>query len=104
MFCKNCGAEINDNAVVCVNCGCAVNNDTNKVITDPDKSSKDWIITLLLCWFLGYLGVHSFYAGKIGIGIIQFITAGGCGIWTIIDLVMICLGNYTDGDGKYIRR
>lgn len=41
------------------------------------KSEKSWITTLLLCLFLGGLGVHRFYAGKIGTGILQLITVGG---------------------------
>ena len=63
---------------------------------------KDWLVTLLLCIFLGGIGVHRFYAGKIGTGILQLITLGGCGIWTLIDLVMIITGNFTDGQGNPI--
>ena len=46
------------------------------------KSDKEWLVTLLLNLFLGSLGVHRFYVGKIGTGILQLITLGGCGIWT----------------------
>lgn len=66
------------------------------------KSEKEWLVTLLLCLFLGYLGGHRFYAGKIGTGILQLITLGGCGIWTIIDLIMILTGKFTDKDGNEI--
>ena len=66
------------------------------------KSEKDWIVTLLLCIFLGNLGIHRFYAGKIGTGILQLLTLGGCGIWTIIDFVMILVGKFTDKDGNAI--
>lgn len=69
-----------------------------------EKSDRDWLTTFLLCWFLGYLGVHSFYAKKTGIGIIQLLTAGGCGIWTFIDLVMLLVGSYRDGEGKLVSR
>lgn len=67
------------------------------------KSEKSWITTLLLCLFLGGLGVHRFYAGKIGTGILQLITVGGCGIWTLIDLIMIITGSFTDKDGNSIK-
>lgn len=66
------------------------------------KSEKDWLTTLLLCLFLGGLGVHRFYAGKIGTGILQLITLGGCGIWSLIDLIMILTGNFKDGQGNPI--
>ena len=102
MFCHNCGAEINDNAVICVKCGCAVKPAT-PVVQKQNTSNKDWLTTLLLCFFLGYLGVHRFYVGKTGTGILQLITGGGCGIWTLIDFICICTGSFTDSEGKPIK-
>ena len=67
------------------------------------KSDKDWLVTLLLSLFLGGLGIHRFYVGKIGTGILQLITLGGCGIWTLIDIIMIVTGNFTDKDGYVIK-
>ena len=67
-----------------------------------NKSEKDWLVTLLLCIFVGGIGIHRFYAGKIGTGILQLLTAGGCGIWTLVDLIMIITGNFTDSEGKVI--
>lgn len=58
--------------------------------------------TLLLCLFLGGIGVHRFYVGKVGTGILQLITLGGCGIWILIDLIMIITGSFTDKDGNKI--
>ena len=60
---------------------------------------KDWLTMLLLCLFGGWLGIHSFYAGKTVFGIIQLVTIGGCGIWTLVDLIMIITDNYRDGNG-----
>lgn len=67
------------------------------------KSEKEWLVTLLLCLFLGGIGVHRFYVGKIGTGILQLITLGGCGIWTLIDLIMIVTGSFKDKDGNEIK-
>lgn len=63
---------------------------------------KDWLITLLLCIFVGSLGVHRFYVGKIGTGVLMLLTFGGCGIWTIIDLIMIIVGKFQDNEGNVI--
>ena len=60
---------------------------------------KDWTTTLLLCIFLGWLGVHRFYTGHIVIGIVQLLTAGGCGIWVLIDFIMILTDSYRDSNG-----
>ena len=99
MFCKNCGKELADNAFMCPNCGAPTQ--TGPVIP-PNASDKDWLTTLLLCFFLGGLGIHSFYAGKTVIGIIQLLTLGGCGIWALVDFILIICGDYKDGEGRYI--
>ena len=65
----------------------------------PAVSSKSKIATLLLCIFLGELGVHRFYAGKIGTGILWLLTAGCCGIGWLVDIIMIAVGSFKDGNG-----
>jgi len=68
-----------------------------------EKSDKNFVAVLLLCFFLGVLGVHRFYVGKVGTGVIQLLTLGGLGIWVLIDLVMIAVGNFKDKQGFVIK-
>ena len=67
------------------------------------KSDKEWLVTLLLSLFLGTVGIHRFYVGKIGTGILQLITLGGCGIWSLVDIILIATGKFTDKDGNVIK-
>ena len=64
------------------------------------KSDKTKVVAALLCFFVGTLGVHRFYVGKIGTGVAMILTLGGCGIWAFIDLIMILVGSFKDADGK----
>jgi len=63
------------------------------------SQQKDWLTTLLLCLFLGWIGVHRFYTGHTVIGVIQLLTLGGCGIWALVDLIMILTNSYRDSNG-----
>lgn len=66
-------------------------------------SEKGFVPTILLCYFLGFLGVHRFYVGKIGTGILMIITFGGFGIWIIVDMVLIATGSFRDKQGLLIK-
>jgi TM2 domain-containing membrane protein YozV len=71
----------------------------------PTHGQKSWLVALLLCFFLGVLGVHRFYVGKVGTGILQIVTVGGFfGIWVLIDLIMILVGKFTDKQGQPLAR
>lgn len=61
---------------------------------------KDWLTTLLLNIFLGFMGIHRFYTGHTAIGVVQLLTVGGCGIWTLVDFITILTGSYTDANGQ----
>ena len=67
-------------------------------------SDKKMVTACLLCFFLGGLGIHRFYVGKTGTGILMILTLGGLGIWVIIDFVMIVTGGFKDSEGKDLQR
>ena len=77
---------------------------TVNVSNHTDASDKEWLICLLLNFFLGYLGVHRFYSGHIIIGVVQLCTFGMCGVWTLIDFILILIGSYTDAQGRPLKR
>ena len=64
------------------------------------KSDKSNTVALLLCFFLGFLGIHRFYVGKIGTGVLMLITLGGLGIWNLVDFILIVMQKFTDSEGN----
>ena len=69
---------------------------------DKGISDIDFLPTLLICIFLGGLGIHRFFVGKTGTGILMLVTIGGLGIWWIIDIILIVTGSFTDIEGRVI--
>ena len=79
-------------------------NDVNTQVKEMEISEKGFVPTLLLCFFLGFLGVHRFYVGKIGTGVLMLLTFGGFGIWSLIDFIIIVCGNFKDKKGMPIKQ
>jgi TM2 domain-containing membrane protein YozV len=71
--------------------------------TDQVRSEKTFVATLLLCVLLGAFGIHRFYVGKTGTGILMLLTLGGLGIWSFIDLIVIATGSFKDSQGLPIK-
>ena len=103
-FCKFCGEKIPEDAVMCVHCGKQVeqlkseqpqviinnsNNNTNINGGGVYRNEKNKWVALLLCMFLGGIGAHKFYEGKIGLGIVYLFTVGFFGIGWAIDFIVL---------------
>lgn len=67
-------------------------------------SSKEWMTALLISFFLGGLGIDRFYLGYSGLGVIKLLTLGGCGVWALIDFILIALNNLRDSDGLPLKK
>lgn len=65
-------------------------------------SPRNRTAAALLAFFLGVLGVHRFYVGKVGTGVLMLLTAGGFGVWVIIDFVVILVGGFRDKNGLLV--
>ena len=109
-YCKFCGKKIPEQAVICTYCGCQVeemkqnqpsapvivnnnisnnNNNNNNNISAYKGTPKNKTVALLLCIFGGCLGLHRFYEGKVGTGLLYLFTMGLCGFGVIIDLLIL---------------
>lgn len=106
-FCTQCGSQIESRAKFCASCGAQIvaGSSSNAIQTTTipgEKSDKSAVTALLLCIFLGSLGIHRFYVGKVKTGILMLLTGGGLGIWTLIDLIRIACCDFRDSQNKYL--
>ena len=127
MYCKNCGEILNDNQAVCVKCGAKVGdgnsfcaNCANPVDSNAEVcmncgvsvkkaagnlGGQDKIVMILICLFLGGLGIHNFMMGETKKGIFKIVMSCLCGIGGIlalIDLIKIAMGSYVVDPEKLI--
>lgn len=123
MYCRNCGEQVDPNAKICVKCGsetkkgkaycnnCGETTDENAAICAKcgvslkNVGSRSKMVAGLLGILLGGLGVHRFYLGYTGIGVIQIlvtlVTCGVGSIWGLIEGILILVGNFDkDADGN----
>lgn len=119
--CPECNRKISDQSLSCPKCGRPLNNmDSafNRFSPPNDQtynqsmmiSSKSRLTALLLCFFLGLLGIHRFYVEKTKSGIafilialisifLAFIPLIITIVWCFIDFIMILCGTFTDNEG-----
>lgn len=117
-FCQECGTAIARDAITCSQCGASQSSERPVYVEvrqqpSENESKKSRLVALLLFIFLGYLGAHRFYAGKVVTGILiilfglfGFVTLGIpwflLGIWLIVDFILIVTGAFKDSKGKRI--
>ena len=77
---------------------------SSPLVNSNNVSPKSRLVALLLCFFVGFLGVHRFYVGKVGTGLLQIFTLGGFGIWALIDLILIAVGSFNDKEDRVVFR
>ena len=64
---------------------------------------KSQAVTFVLSWLLGWLGIDRFYLGYTGLGILKLVTCGGCGIWALVDELLVGMGYMKDAQGNSLR-
>ena len=102
MYCKSCGKELSGKEAYCPNCGAQVNSPGSPLPVEISPKSR--LAVTLLAYFVGVLGVHRFYLGKIWTGIAMLFTGGGLFVWAFVDFIMAAIGVMKDKDGKLIKK
>lgn len=107
VYCVVCGATMNRGDLFCHACGwdgrVSPAPATPRLI-DPNPSDLNRLAALLLCLLLGFLGVHRFYVGKTGTGLLWLVTLGFLGMGQIVDLILIATGEFRDSEGRRVLR
>jgi len=93
-YCQSCGQETVPGAEICVKCGVRLGR----------GGEKDWMVALILSILLGTFGVDRFYLGYVGLGIVKLVTFGGCGIWWLVDVILIAMNKLPDAQGNPLRQ
>jgi len=113
-YCNACGTETNSLAEICVKCGAKL----GKPGSVAGASPKSRLALTLLAFFLGELGIHRFYVGKIGTGVVMliltivgyatiwlafgFIPLAVVWIWNLVDFILAVAGKFKDNEGELI--
>jgi len=100
-YCVECGAQIRKKAEICPKCG--VRQPATSSSPSP-TGKKSFVTALILSIVLGSLGVDRFYLGYVGLGLLKLFTLGGCGIWSLIDIILIATGNLKDAQGNELEK
>ncbi len=72
---------------------------TSQYNVQTGNAGREWVVSILLSYFLGALGVDRFYLGYTGLGILKLLTCGGCGLWALIDFLLIGFNAIRDASG-----
>ena len=74
-----------------------------RYVSPSQPSDKDWAVAVLLSFYLGWLGIDRFYLGYTGLGILKLVTGGACGVWCLVDSILIAVNKLPDSNGRLLR-
>ncbi len=105
-FCEYCGSGVSSAAAVCLRCGAAIKKGSSGGSIGNDLAGNSKASMLVICWFLGMLGVHNFMMGETKKGLVKiiglFVTFGlGSLVLMLIDFIKICSNSYEADPEKF---